>query len=101
MQGDEHDDAERATARALAEGDLDAAGLDPKHRLLLEYAELLTRAPYKASGGWVERLRRVGWTDPQIFEAAWIVGMFNMFDRMADAFGLRFDPFQAPRRPRY
>jgi len=43
----------------------------------------------------VQRLRDVGWTDPQIAEAVYITGLFAMFNRVADAFGLEDPQYQS------
>lgn len=73
---------------ALSRGDLAAAPVDEPHRELLAWVELLTRHSYRNTAERVQRLRDVGWTDPQIAEAVYITGMFALFNRVADAFGL-------------
>jgi alkylhydroperoxidase family enzyme len=72
----------------LARGDVAAAPLDPRDRALLEYVELLTRHSYRATAEHVERLRQLGWTDPQVAEAVYVTALFAFFNRVADAFGL-------------
>jgi alkylhydroperoxidase family enzyme len=75
-------------AQALRDGDLDAAGLDQKHRLLLEFAETITRHAYRVTDEQVQALRDSGWNDSQIAEAVYITALFNLFVRLADAFGI-------------
>jgi alkylhydroperoxidase family enzyme len=75
-------------AQALRDGDLDAAGLDQKHQLLLEFAETITRHAYRVTDGQVQALRDSGWNDSQIAEAVYITALFNLFVRLADAFGI-------------
>jgi alkylhydroperoxidase family enzyme len=75
-------------AQALRDGDLDAAGLDQKHRLLLEFAETVTRHAYRVTDEQVQALRDSGWNDSQIAEAVYITALFNLFVRLADAFGI-------------
>jgi alkylhydroperoxidase family enzyme len=75
-------------AQALRDGDLDAAALDQKHRLLLEFAETITRHAYRVTDGQVQALRDSGWNDSQIAEAVYITALFNLFVRLADAFGI-------------
>ena len=63
----------------------------PKENALLDYVKVLTLTPADVKDGDVERLRGVGWTDDQIFEASFITALFAFFNRMADAYGLGFD----------
>jgi alkylhydroperoxidase family enzyme len=73
---------------AIAAGDLDAAGLTPKERALLDYVTKVTHAAYKTTHEDVQALRDHGWTDPQIAEGVYITAMFAFFNRVADAFGI-------------
>ena len=75
-------------AEALRSGDLDAAGLDRPHRLLLEFVETITRHAHRVTDEQVESLRDVGWSDEQIAEAAYDAALFNFFVRLADTFGI-------------
>ena len=88
MQGEQYSQA----ASALRDGDLDAAALTPKHRLLLEFVETLTRHAYRITDGQVAALREAGWTDAQIAEAVYDGALFNLFVRLADAFDIHPDP---------
>jgi alkylhydroperoxidase family enzyme len=88
LQGEQYSQ----TAAALREGDLDAADLSPKHRLLLEFVETLTRHAYRITDEQVQGLRQVGWTDSQIAEAVYDGALFNLFVRLADAFDIHPDP---------
>jgi alkylhydroperoxidase family enzyme len=69
-------------------GNLEDAGLDAPHRVLLEYVTKVTEAAYRTTPEDVEFLRQQGWTDPQIAEAVYITAMFAFFNRVADAFGV-------------
>ena len=84
MQGESYGEV----AQALRDGDLDAAGLDQAHRLLLDFVETITRHAYRVTDEQVERLRDAGWTDEQIAEAAYDAALFNLFVRLADTFGI-------------
>ena len=88
MQGEQYSQ----TAAALRNGDLDAAGLSPKHRLLLEFVETLTRHAYRITDQQVQGLREAGWSDAQIAEAVYDGALFNLFVRLADAFDIHPDP---------
>jgi alkylhydroperoxidase family enzyme len=88
LQGEQYSTA----AAALREGDLDAADLTMKQRLLLEFVETLTRHAYRITDEQVQRLREVGWTDAQIAEAVYDGALFNLFVRLADAFDIHPDP---------
>jgi alkylhydroperoxidase family enzyme len=91
----------KEVAEALRNGDLDAAGLLEPERLLLEFAETITRAAYKVTDEQVQGLRDVGWTDEQIAEAAYVAALFNLFVRLADTFGIEppaaYEPTGVPR----
>jgi alkylhydroperoxidase family enzyme len=84
LQGEQY----AAAAEALRNGDLDAAGLPPSERLLLEFAGTIARAAYSVTDEQVEDLRKAGWTDEQIAEAAYVAALFSLFVRLADTFGI-------------
>jgi alkylhydroperoxidase family enzyme len=88
LQGEQYSKA----AAALRDGDLDAADLSAKHRLLLEFVETLTRHAYRITDEQVQRLRGAGWTDAHIAEAVYDGALFNLFVRLADAFDIHPDP---------
>lgn len=57
----------------------------------------MTKQAYKITDEDVQKLRDVGWTEPQIAEGVYIAALFAFFNRVADAFGLE-DPnyFEQP-----
>jgi alkylhydroperoxidase family enzyme len=73
---------------AIAQGDLNNAGLSEAERVLLEYTKKVTEAAYRTTPEDVQQLRDVGWTEPQIAEAVYVTAMFAFFNRVADAFGI-------------
>jgi alkylhydroperoxidase family enzyme len=75
-------------AQALRDGDIDAAGLDVPHRLLLDFVATITEHAYKVTDEQVQALRDAGWSDEQIGEAAYDTALFNLFVRLADTFGI-------------
>jgi len=75
-------------AQALRDGDLDAAGLDRPHRLLLDFVETITRHAHRVTDEQVQGLRDAGWIDEQIAEAVYVAALFNVFVRLADTFGI-------------
>ena len=83
MQG-----TDAAIVEALGRGDLEAAPVTPEERALLELVTTVTRHAYRTTDEEVQRLRDLGWTDPQIAEAVYITALFAFFNRVADAFGL-------------
>jgi len=87
LQGQKADDVDQ-----IALNHVDRAALTPKERVLLEFVKVLTLEPARTRDRHVERMRRVGWTDEQIFEAAFITSLFAFFNRMADAYGLDYSP---------
>jgi alkylhydroperoxidase family enzyme len=75
-------------AQALRDGDIDAAGLDQPHRLLLDFVATITKHAYKVTDEQVQALRDADWSDEQIAEAAYDAALFNLFVRLADTFGI-------------
>ena len=55
---------------------------------MLDYAAKLTLTPAAMTAEDTQRLQSAGFSDEQIWEATFTVSIFNMFNRMADAFGL-------------
>ena len=86
LQGEQFDEI----ARALQAGDLDRAPVSPAERLLLQFVETLTLHAWRITDEQVQGLRDAGWTDAQIAEAAYIGALFNLYTRLADAFGLQW-----------
>ena len=62
--------------------------MSPADRALLDYVTKVTEAAYRTTHDDVQRLRDVGWTEPQIAEAVYVTAMFAYFNRVADAFGI-------------
>jgi uncharacterized peroxidase-related enzyme len=78
--------------QAVARGELKAAARTPKERALLEFVKTVTLNPSGVTDAQVARLRHLGWHDGQIFEAAFDTSLFAFFNRMADVYGLRYEP---------
>jgi uncharacterized peroxidase-related enzyme len=76
------------TMRAFVEGDLEKADLTQAERALMEYVELVTKAAYRTTPEDVQALRAAGWKEEQIAEAVYIIALFAMFNRIANAFGV-------------
>ena len=74
----------------LAE-DYRRASLDAPTRLLLEYAEQITRDATRITKGDIDRLKAAGFSDKDILEATHIAAYFNYVDRLADALGVQLD----------
>src|SRR5580698_3486322 len=72
----------------IGRGELDSAPITPAERELLRFAQQITHEAYRTTPDDVQRLRDVGWTEPQIAEAVYITAMFAFFNRVANAFGL-------------
>jgi alkylhydroperoxidase family enzyme len=87
-------------ATALRSGDLAAAGLDHRHNLLLEFVATVTQHAYRVTDQQVQGLRDAGWSDEQIAEAVYVTALFNLFVRLADAFGIeppaKYEPEGVP-----
>ncbi len=61
-------------------------------KALLEFAEKLTQVPYKMEDGDISRLRKLGWEEEALVQAVHIIGIFNYLVRLADSFGLEWEP---------
>src|SRR5262245_26466026 len=66
-----------------------AAGLDKRQRTMLDFAIKLTVEPWTIEEEDRERLRRVGFSDRDIWDIAAIAGFFNMTNRIASAIDMR------------
>lgn len=74
----------------LATGQREKANFTPKQQVLLDYVKVLTLTPSEVRDTDVEKMRKAGWTDDQIFDATFDIAMFAFFNRMADAYGLDY-----------
>lgn len=86
---------------AVGQGDPSKApGLSPKERALLSYIKLLTEESWKIRDADIERLRKAGWTDPEIYEATFDGALFAFFNRMANGYGLDYaeDGWMPPKK---
>ena len=66
-----------------------AARINKRHRAMLDFAVKLTASPWSAEEGDRERLRRVGFTDRDIWDISAVSGFFNMSNRVASATDMR------------
>jgi uncharacterized peroxidase-related enzyme len=69
-----------------------AASLPAKQRAMLDFAWKTTKHPEAIDEADREALRRVGWTDRDLFDIAAVTGFFNMSNRMAAAIEMRPNP---------
>ncbi len=74
-------------AEALRRGD-PVPDLDEPHRLMLAFVETITHHAYRVTDEQVQGLREAGWSDEQIAECVYVTALFNLFVRLADAFGI-------------
>jgi len=61
------------------------APLEPRQRAMLDFAWKLTKEPWTMGEADREALRRVGFSDEEIFDIADVTGFFNMSNRVASA----------------
>ncbi len=66
-----------------------AADLSPRHRAMLEFAVLLTRAPGEVEEDDRQMLRDAGFADREIWDIAAVASFYNMSNRMASAVDMR------------
>ena len=69
-----------------------AARLEPRHRAMLDFAALVTEAPWTVDEEDREALRAVGFSDRDIWDVAAVASFFNMSNRMASAVDMRPNP---------
>lgn len=77
-------------ADAIGTGNPDKAGMSPRDRELLKFVKGLTLSPAKTTDSDVQAMRDAGFTDDQIWETCFEVGIFSFLNRMADAYGLDY-----------
>ncbi len=77
---------------AIGTGDFSKVKISPKDQALLNFVKLLTLNSAHTLDADVQAMRDAGWTDEQIWEAAFEVGMFSFLNRMSDAHGLDYPP---------
>jgi uncharacterized peroxidase-related enzyme len=65
------------------------ARLNKRQRAMLDFAVKLTVSPWSVEEGDRERLRRVGFTDRDIWDISAVAGFFNMSNRVASATDMR------------
>ena len=87
MQGQDEKDVD-----LLGTGHRELANFTSKEQALLDYVKVLTLTPSNVKDMDVVKLRNVGWNDNEIFEASFITSLFAFFNRMADSYGLDYDP---------
>lgn len=80
-----------AKVRAIQEN-FRAVELGSRTRALLEFAEKLTRTPASMAAADIESLRKLGFSDEDIVDAAQLVGYFNYSNRVMDALGIQPEP---------
>jgi uncharacterized peroxidase-related enzyme len=69
-----------------------AAWLEPRHRAMLDFAVLVTEAPWIVDEEDRDVLRAVGFSDRDIWDIAAVASFFNMTNRMASAVDMRPNP---------
>ncbi len=72
------------------------AAIEERTRALLAYAEKLTRSPASMCEQDVEELRRHGYSDRAILDAAQVTAYFNYINRIADGLGVDLEPEYPP-----
>lgn len=65
------------------------ARLNKRQRAMLDFTVKLTASPWSVEEGDRERLRRVGFTDRDIWDISAVAGFFNMSNRVASATDMR------------
>ena len=76
------------TAKAIAVGRIDDAGLSLEERELLRFTGKVNSESFKIVDEDIETLRNLEWTEEQIAEAVHVAAMMGLCNRVANTFGL-------------
>lgn len=63
------------------------AELEPRERVMLDWAVKVTHGHDECTPGDIDALRTAGWTDEDIFDMTETAAMFNFTNRLANALG--------------
>ena len=80
-----------AEQTAAAKRDAAAAPLDPKDKAMLLFVLKATRTPKQVTAADVDALRRLGWTERDVFEAVYHGARNVAVDILFNAFGIEND----------
>jgi uncharacterized peroxidase-related enzyme len=80
---------------AQVQRDYTQVSLDSKDRVMLDYAQKLTRSPAQATREDIEQLRHAGFRDAEILSINLIVSYFNFVNRVALGLGVEFSEEEA------
>lgn len=69
--------------------DLDTAPIDDKLRPVFAFAKKLTQTPYKMVQSDYDRVIEAGWSERALEDAIFVVGLFNLINRVLDGHGVK------------
>lgn len=72
-------------------GDYRTADITQSEKLMLYYAEQLTREPASVKERDIVSLRKAGFADRDIFDINQVVAYFNYVNRIADGLGVQLE----------
>jgi uncharacterized peroxidase-related enzyme len=81
----------------LIQTDWRQAKMTDNDRVLLEYAEKLTRSPAEIEKEDIEAMREEGYSDEAIHLAAQVTAYFNYINRISDGLGVDLEDFMPPK----
>ena len=68
--------------------DFEASPLSAKEKALFRYLAKVNDVPAKITQSDVDVVKKAGWTEAAIYDAATVCAMFNFFNRWIDATGV-------------
>lgn len=89
VEGLRREKVDEPTLIAL-ETDLAKITIPEKEKVFLLLAEAMTLHPSE-SNRYVDRSRELGWKESEIAQMVYVIGLFNMVTRVAEAFALEPD----------
>ena len=69
----------------------EAAGLNNRESLLVEYARLLTLHPYEGAEAQVQRMKKAGLSDREVLDTALVTAYFNFVNRLVLGVGIELE----------
>ena len=71
--------------------DYSEAAISDRNKLMLAYAEKVTREPASVDRAYVDRMKEIGFTDHELHDIVQVTAFFNYINRLADGLGVELE----------